>query len=182
MLVLMESLTIKERAVFLLKEAFSYAHEEIADILSLSTENSRQLLARAKKKLKLRKGEAAKPAKQTLTHLEKYVATIRQGDVKTLESMLAEEVQVLADGGSNLKVVAELTSGISATVDLIMYVYNFYQKDFSVLTTEVNHQPALLFYNGSELINCQVFEIDSNNKIKRIFSLIDPLKLSSLSK
>ena len=180
MLVLMESLTIKERAVFLLKEAFSYTHEEISEVLSISAENSRQLLARAKKKLKARKPDAAKPSSQNLTQLEQYIVTIRKGDIKTLETMLAEDVQVLADGGSNLNVVAELTSGISATIDLVMYVYHHYQKDFDIVTTEVNHQPALLFYKDKELVNCQVFEIDSNNKIKSIFSVIDPLKLADL--
>ncbi|WP_118196558.1 sigma factor-like helix-turn-helix DNA-binding protein [Albibacterium indicum] len=180
MLVLMESLTIKERAVFLLKEAFSYTHEEIGDVLYISAENSRQLLARAKKKLKARKPDAVKPASQNLTQLEQYIVTIREGDIKTLETMLAEEVQVLADGGSNLNVVAELTSGISATIDLVMYVYHHYQKKFDIVTAEVNHQPALFFYKDKKLVNCQVFEIDSNNKIKSIFSVIDPLKLADL--
>src|SRR5690606_41085913 len=112
--------------------------------------------------------------------LEQYIVTIRKGDIKTLETMLAEEVQVLADGGSNLNVVAELTSGISATIDLVMYVYHHYQKKFDIVTAEVNHQPALFFYKDKKLVNCQVFEIDSNNKIKSIFSVIDPLKLADL--
>lgn len=181
MLVLMESLSVKERAVFLLKEAFGYAHDEISEVLSISADNSRQLLARGKKKLKTRKADAIKSTKnQNLGHLEKYITTIRNGDIKTLESMLAEEVQVLADGGANLHVVAELTSGISATIDLVMYVYNHYQKDFEIITAEVNHQPALFFYKDGELINCQVFEIDGDDKIKSIFSVIDPLKLAGL--
>src|SRR5690606_20795894 len=55
MLVLLDTLNTKERAVFLLKEAFDYEHNEIAEILIVSIENSRQLLTRAKKKLRLRK-------------------------------------------------------------------------------------------------------------------------------
>lgn len=177
-LVLMESLKIRERAVFLLKEAFEYSHEEISEVLSISTENSRQLLTRAKKKLKARKPDAIRRPAENHNYLEKYITTIRNGDVRTLESMLADEVQLLADGGGNLNVVAELTSGISATIDIIMHVYNLYQKDFEIVAREVNHQPALFFYKNTVLINCQVFEIDSNDKIKSIFSIIDPLKLS----
>src|SRR5690606_28153889 len=52
MLVLLDTLNAKERAVFLLKEAFDYEHDQIAEILAISVENSRQLLTRAKKKLK----------------------------------------------------------------------------------------------------------------------------------
>lgn len=182
MLVLMESLKINERAVFLLKEAYGYSHQEISEVLSISADNSRQLLTRAKKKLKARKPDAIKPTAENQSRLERYITTIRSGDVKSLESMLAEEVQLLADGGTNLNVVAELTSGISATSDVIMHVYNLYQKNFEIITGELNHQPALFFYNKTELINCQVFEIDSHDKIKSIFSIIDPLKLAGLSK
>ena len=54
-LVLLDTLNTKERAVFLLREAFDYEHDEIAELLEISIDNSRQLLTRAKKKLKLRK-------------------------------------------------------------------------------------------------------------------------------
>src|SRR5678815_140619 len=47
-LVLLEKLSPEERAVFLLKEVFEYEHAEIADMLAISTENSRQILHRAK--------------------------------------------------------------------------------------------------------------------------------------
>src|SRR5678816_3003485 len=42
-LVLLEKLSPEERAVFLLKEVFEYEHAEIADMLGISTENSRQI-------------------------------------------------------------------------------------------------------------------------------------------
>ena len=51
LLILLEKLNPKERAVFILKEGFDYAHEEIADVLSTTVESSRQLLSRAKRKL-----------------------------------------------------------------------------------------------------------------------------------
>ena len=51
LLILLEKLNPKERAVFILKEGFGYAHEEIAEVLSATVENSRQLLSRAKRKL-----------------------------------------------------------------------------------------------------------------------------------
>src|SRR5690606_4857809 len=107
---LLDTLNTKERAVFLLKEAFEYPHEEIAKVLTLSVENSRQLLTRAKKKLKQRPSHISKSAVSERTYLEKYVETIRKGDVKSLEKMLSKEVWVLADGGQKLIVVAQLTS------------------------------------------------------------------------
>ena len=180
MLVLLDTLNTKERAVFLLKEAFDYEHDEIADILEISIENSRQILTRAKKKLKLRKPNITTSSTKDLKYLEKYVETIRKGDVKTLEQMLSDEVQVLADGGNNLNVVAQLTSGIEDTVKLMTYLYEYYQKDFEIKIEEINHQSALLFYKGTTLINCQIFEVNPNGKIENIFSVVDPDKLMKI--
>jgi RNA polymerase sigma-70 factor (ECF subfamily) len=180
MLVLLDTLNTKERAVFLLKEAFDYEHDEIADILEISIENSRQILTRAKKKLKLRKPNITTSSTKDRKYLEKYVETIRKGDVKTLEQMLSDEVQVLADGGNNLNVVAQLTSGIEDTVKLMTYLYEYYQKDFEIKIEEINHQSALLFYKGTTLINCQVFELNPNGKIANIFSVVDPDKLMKI--
>lgn len=177
MLVLLDTLNTKERAVFLLREAFDYEHDEIAEILEISIDNSRQLLTRAKKKLKLRKPNIITSSKKDRKYLEKYVETIRKGDVRTLEQMLSGEVQVLADGGSKLNVVAQMTSGIENTVKLMTYLYEYYQKDFEIKIEEINHQSALLFYKGTTLINCQIFELNVDGKIANIFSVVDPDKL-----
>lgn len=180
MLVLLDTLNTKERAVFLLKEAFNYEHDEIAEILEISVENSRQLLTRAKKKLKLRKSEITASSAKDRKYLEKYVETIRKGDVKTLEQLLSDEVQVLADAGNKLKVIAQLTSGIDDTVKLMTYVYEYYQKDLEIKLEEINHQSALLFYKGTTLINCQIFELNTDGKITNIFSVVDPDKLMKI--
>jgi len=180
MFVLLDTLNTKERAVFLLKEAFDYEHDEIAEILEISVENSRQLLARAKKKLKLRKPEMATSSAKDRKYLEKYVNAIRKGDVKTLEQILSDEVQVLADAGNKLQAIAEMTSGIDDTIKLMTYVYENHQKDLEIKIEEINHQSALLFYRGTTLINCQIFELNPNGKITSIFSVVDPEKLMKI--
>jgi len=177
MLVLLDTLNTKERAVFLLKEVFDYEHDEIAEILTVSVENSRQLLARGHKKLKSRKPDRISSSTKDRFYLEKYVETIRKGDVKTLEQMLTDEIRVLADGGSKLNVVAQLTSGIDDTIRLITYLFEHYQKNFEIKIEEINHQWALLFYKDGILINCQIFELNSDGKIANIFSVVDPEKL-----
>ena len=180
MLVLLDTLNTKERAVLLLKEAFDYEHDDIAEILEISVENSRQILTRAKKKLKLRKPEIATSSAKDRKYLEKYVSAIRKGDVKTLEQILSDEVQVLADAGNKLQVIAELTSGIDNTIKLMTYVYENHQKDLEIKIEEINHQSALLFYRGTTLINCQIFELNPYGKITSIFSVVDPEKLMKI--
>jgi RNA polymerase sigma factor (sigma-70 family) len=179
MLVLLEYLNPKERAVFILKEAFDYSHEEIADTLSLSVENSRKLLSRAKNELK-NTDECFKPSSSdTVPFLQDYVHLIKNGDVKSLEKMLSKEIAVKTDGGGNIKIVSDLVVGLQPVVDLMLYVYNTYQKQLSIKFSNINHQPALLFYNNDILVNCQVFELD-NAKIKGIYSIVDPEKLKNI--
>ncbi len=180
MLVLLENLKPKERAVFILKEAFDYSHQEIADVLSLSIENSRKLLSRAKKSLDEIDLNSHPSSSVTTDFLQNYIDIIKDGNVNALEKILSEDILVKTDGGSKVAIVSELVVGIKATIDLMLHVYNTYQKSFVIVSSTVNHQPALLFYDNSKLVNCQVFEFEKNySKIKSIYSIVDPIKLKN---
>lgn len=183
MLVLLEHLNARERAVFILKEAFDYSHEEIAATLSITKENSRQLLSRAKRSL-ARTDRVEKPTITSASQpsLETYVHCIAHGHVEQLTQLLAEEIAVKADGGKKMQVVAELTRGRQPAAALLMYLYLQYQHRYRMAMYTVNHQPALLFYDGNHLVNCQVFEWDSQQaKIRNIFSVVDPDKLRRIT-
>jgi len=181
MLVLLEHLNPKERAVFILKEAFDYSHEEIGATLGVTVENSRKLLSRAKAQLKLgnQDNQEFRPASTVDVHfLAEYVRHIQHGDVKSLEKLLSKEISFKADGGGRVKIVRELTSGVLSVMELMMYLYKTYQYQYTVKTYEVNHQPALLYYHNGRLVNCQVFELEKDEStIKHIFSVVDPQKL-----
>lgn len=181
MLVLLEYLNPKERAAFILKEAFDYSHEEIANTLSISVENSRKLLSRAKSKLDISKEKIDEVTFSASAYLENYINIIKNGDTKALEKLLSEEILVTADGGGKVNVVREITVGVQATSDLIFYLYNTYQNIYEVKYQLINHQPALLFYRDGTLINCQVFEFEAiTKKIRRIYSVVDPDKLKNI--
>lgn len=179
MLVLLEYLNPRERAVFILKEAFDYSHEEIAEILNLSVENSRKLLSRAKAGLKNADKNFTSPPPDS-SFLDNYIRVIKNGDTRALEAMLSQEIAVKTDGGGKVSVVSELTVGIQASASLILYVYETYLKRLTIRVSEINHQPALLFYSGNTLISCQVFEVNNDHRIRHIFSVVDPDKLKNL--
>lgn len=182
MMVLLENLNPKERAAFILKEAYDYSHEDIAQALSITVENSRKLLSRAKNKLATPAKSMEETSLQAPVYLENYIAVIKSGDIKSLEKMLAQEVSVATDGGGKIKIVRELTEGFQATAELLLYVYHHYQQQHNIRLSFVNHQPALLFYDKEKIFNCQVFEIDpATGKITHIWSMVDPEKLKNLS-
>jgi RNA polymerase sigma factor (sigma-70 family) len=183
LLILLEQLNAKERAVFILKEAFSYSHEEISDTLSIAPEHSRKLLSRAKGKLDQLHQPVKSSKKEAMTPaiLEKFMHAIRSRDTKTLENVLSEDIAFYADGGSTYNVVAKKCTGVHEVSDLLIFVYHKYDSNLSVTATEINHQPALLFYDGDELKICQVFGIEpGTNKIFQISNVLDPEKLKAI--
>lgn len=184
LLILLEQLNAKERAVFILKEAFAYSHEEIAETLSITVEGSRKLLSRAKQKIDQAHAPAAVQKKENTTPalLEKFIHAIRSRDTKTLESVLTEDISFYADGGTALKVFAKQRTGIHEVSDVLIFVFHKYDSGYTIKAGEINHQPALLFYEGEELKICQVFGIESeSNKIFQISNVLDPEKLRSIS-
>lgn len=181
LLILLEKLSVKERAVFILREAFEYSHMEIADTLDFSIENSRQLLSRAKHKLSAYKTHAGIPQVHKIIHLERYVRAIKSGDTADLEKLLSKDISLAADGGESIRVVRDLTTGIAASSKLLTYVYKAYLNGLPYSICEVNHQPAILFHRDGLIYNCQVFEL-REGKIQSIYSIVDPEKLKSLCK
>lgn len=182
MMILLEQLNPKERAVFILKEGFGYSHDEIAGVISGTVEMSRKLLSRAKAKLE----HSRQPMKllnsknASAKLLEQYLNAIRGGDVKTLEGLLSKDILYVADGGTKLNVVRKMCTGTTEVADLLMFVYNKYQSASTVVEAIINHQPALLYYNNGVLYACQVFTVAADNSIVQISNVLDPEKLKHI--
>lgn len=182
LMVLMEQLNPKERAVFILKEGFGYSHEEIAGLLSGTVENSRKLLSRAKTKLDSpRPVRPQHPTPFPKDLLEKFAGAIHGGDVHTLEALLTDDIRYTADGGDKIKVLSKLTIGQKDVASLLMLVHQRFHQKASHVFAMVNHQPAFLYYMGDKLFQCQVFSITPDgSKISQIDNVIDPEKLKAI--
>jgi RNA polymerase sigma-70 factor, ECF subfamily len=96
-LVLLEKVRPEQRAAYVLREAFDYSYDQIADILSTSTANARQLVSRAKKAVQSNRKEAVDPATHR-TLLEAFVAAAQTGDLERLEQVLSADVVSTTDG------------------------------------------------------------------------------------
>lgn len=180
MLVLLEQLNPKERAVFILKEAFGYSHEEIADVLSSTVENSRKLLSRAKSKLEQSR-QPLKTSSESFSNsvLENFITAIRGRDTKALENLLSQDITYHADGGDKLKVVKKICTGMQEVIELLYLIDQRFNAKLEVVLAEINHEPALLYYRDSKLAVCQVLGI-ADNKIFEINTLVDPEKLKGI--
>ncbi|MBW8820384.1 MAG: RNA polymerase sigma factor SigJ [Streptomyces sp.] len=103
MLVVLESLSPLERAVFVLHEVFGYAHTEIAEIIDRTPAAVRQLAHRARAHVHARRPvyEAHPRVRREAT--ERFVRTALGGDIAELMEILAPDVTVWTDGGGMRK-------------------------------------------------------------------------------
>ena len=183
LLVLLEKLNARERAVFILKESFDYAHDEIAGFLSITEEHSRKLLSRAKTKL-FKPGASSGGSihdPRTNTLLQNYIDAIRDRNLERLEGLLAADIAYYADSGGKLNLVARICVGQAEVANLLTFAYHTYQSKSRIKVTEINHQPAFLFYMEDKLVSCAVFDISPlSDKILQINFVLDPDKLKNL--
>lgn len=180
MMVLLEKLNAKQRAVFILKEAFDYEHEEIAEVLNISAENSRQILNRAKKQLQ--KDNVVVDSSINSEQLDKYLDIIRKGDTSRLEQLLNEDITVVSDGGGKATAFVNPVTGRKDVAALLTGVFRKFYSEVRIEKSEINHQPALLYYdNNDQLVTCQIF-IFKNGILENVFFMRNPDKLQGLKK
>lgn len=98
-LALLEKMSPKERAVFILKEAFDFSHKEISTLIQTSTDSSRQLLSRAKTRLSEESIDLTPGNEEHQRLFEAFVIAAGSGDLDALMTILSEDAQLTSDGG-----------------------------------------------------------------------------------
>ena len=177
LMVLLEKLNAKQRAVFILKEAFDYEHEEIAEVLDISPENSRKILSRAKVQLQM--DQAIEERSVSPVQLDKYINVITTGDTSSLEKLLTDDISVVSDGGGKAAAFRNPIKGRKDVISLLMGLQKKYYKSIRFKRSVINHQPALFHYDGDQLVNCQIFSF-TGDKLDHIFFIRNPDKLRNL--
>lgn len=181
LLVLLEKLNARERAVYILKEAFDYSHQEIAETLDISVENSRKLLSRAGQQLQDIKYEP--DSVNISVHvdiLQQYQLALSEGDIPNIEKLLTDAIKLSADGGKRIRVIKAVEVGKSATAQLLAYVQQQFLGKKPHSFHIFNHQPAICFWQDNRIYNCHILDIDANGMIREIYSIVDPEKLKRL--
>ncbi|KXH81137.1 sigma-70 family RNA polymerase sigma factor [Chryseobacterium kwangjuense] len=180
LLVLLEKLNAKERAVYILKEAFDYTHQEIAETLDISVENSRKLLSRAGQHLNHIKYALDTARIKDSDILHRYQEALSAGDVPGIEALLMDDIRLSADGGKKVRVIKAVETGKSATASLLAYVQQQFLFGKPCTFHIFNHQPAICFWQGKRIYNCHILDVDENGLIREIYSIVDPEKLRGI--
>lgn len=180
LLVLMEKLTPRERAVFILKETFDFSHEEIADLLKIKTDSSRQLLKRSKEKIEAHQHKPTTLDNASRNLLTSLTRAIVDADIDKAKSLLAGDVQFISDGGPTVRASRKMLVGPDRVFKMLRAIYGKYAPEGqTTIFTELNHVPAIVFSVEGRVFRTVLFRI-SNGQIENVFVVVNPDKVRKL--
>jgi len=183
MLVLLESLSPEQRAVLLLHDVFDYGYPEIAAIVGKSEDNVRQLATRARRHVEQRRPRFQTTREQRDELTRRFFAAAEQGDLAGLESLLAHDVELTADGGGKAPAIARALRGRTRVARAVI---NYWVRRIgrvpgvSMRLVELNGGPGALFLDGQQrLIGVCALDI-AGGQITNISGIVNPDKLTHL--
>jgi len=181
-LVLLEKLSPEERAVFLLKDIFGYDHAEVAEMLGMTVENSRQLLHRAKGRLADERPRLTGTAQSRRAIAERFARAFLSGDGPELTALLARDVGMWSDGGGKATAARRPLIGRDEVLNVLVGLRRIAEtagliRDVSLRIADVNSEPALVVRIGERLESVFVFSIDGD-EISGIRVVRNPDKLA----
>ena len=178
-LVLLESLSPLERAVYLLAEVFDHSHAEVAAIVNRTPQACRQALRRARLALDPPKPPPA-PAEKHRELLATFLAACRRGDIEALTQLLAGDVVSRADGGGFTTAATRPVTGVRAVSRLFTGLSRQMPADLQVQIEDVNGWPAAVMSLGGVVVSVLQLRA-SEGGIHTIDNVLNPVKLQRVA-
>jgi RNA polymerase sigma-70 factor (TIGR02957 family) len=180
-LVLLESLSPEQRAAFLLREVFDYPYDEVARIVGKSEVNARQLVARARRHVEDAKPRFEAPRERREELARSFFAAASDGDLESLEKLLAHDVVLHGDGGGKAPALAQPAHGRAKVArTLLAWVRAAARFGVALRSAEVNGQPgAVLLDPEGRLVGVMALDI-AEGQVQAVRSVVNPDKLRHL--
>jgi RNA polymerase sigma-70 factor (ECF subfamily) len=181
-LVLLESLSPEQRAVFLLREVFDYGYGEIAEIVGKSEDNTRQLAARARRHVEERRTRFDASREQREALADRFFAAAQEGELEALEALLAEDVELYGDGGGKVPALARVLRGRNRVARTLAAWARQQRKlqGVTVRRVDVNGQPGAVVLDAEGRV-FSVFALEiGDGRVQSVRSVVNPDKLGHL--
>jgi RNA polymerase sigma-70 factor (TIGR02957 family) len=185
MLVVLESLTPEERAVFVLREVFGFEHAEIGAALGRSAPAVRQLAHRAREHVQARRPRFDVDWNQQREVTERFLAAAAGGDIEGLMTVLAPDVTLLTDGGGKTRAALRPIVGAAKAARFLAAIAGrpYMGVDIADMTleaAEINGSPGTLITLDGRAIAALTLTV-SAGRITAIQLLANPDKLAAVS-
>jgi RNA polymerase sigma-70 factor (TIGR02957 family) len=181
MLLVLETLTPPERAVFVLREVFDLAYDEIAEAVDKSPAAVRQIAHRARTHVAARRPRGAVSPAETRGALEAFQAAVETGDLQRLLDILAPDVVFLGDGGGVVEAVLSPVVGAAKVTRLLAAGLGRIAAELSLQPAHVNGFPAVILRLNGRLDTVIAVRID-DGLITGLYAVRNPEKLSHMER
>jgi len=180
-LVLLETLSPTERAVFLLREVFEFDYPQISGILDKTEPHCRQLMRRARQHVEARKPRFDTRDQERDELAARFFTALQDGDLDPLITMLAADVVAYGDGGGNGPSLPRPINGRDKVLRLLTAVSHAAREfDLHFEQVPVNGQPGALFLDADRrLLNVLALDI-LDGTIQAVRAVVNPDKLHHL--
>ena len=175
-LIVLESLSPTERAVFLLRQVFDYEYADIAAIVNKSEANCRQLLRRARQRVEAGKPRFDVPVEQQETLVTQFTQACMSDDLDGLMHLLAEDIEAWSDGGGQVTTARNVIYGREKVARFLLGVIRFIPEDAESRLAVVNGQLGIVATVNDRPLLVIALEM-GNGRIQAIRSVLNPDKL-----
>ncbi len=181
MLLVLETLTPTERAVFVLREVFDLGYDEIAEAVDKSEAAVRQIAHRARAHVAERRPRQVVSAAETRDALDAFQRAVETGELQRLLDILAPDVVLLGDGGGVKQAIPRPVVGADKVARLLAGGWGKVPGVSSLRPAQVNGHPALIVHLDGELDSVLALRID-DGLISGIYAVRNPEKLSHMER
>lgn len=175
-LVLLETLSPTERAIFLLREVFDYNYSEIGQIVDKTPANCRQIFRRARQHLAARKPDFDVSQQQEQL-AEKFLQAWNTGELQGLLMLLAEDITLYSDGGGKVTAAVKPIHKAAKVARFLLAIRRSKKTPvFVSQLAQINHQHGIINYVNGYPHSVLIFDT-FNGKARSIYAVVNPDKL-----
>ncbi|GAB1515178.1 RNA polymerase sigma-70 factor [Actinophytocola sp. KF-1] len=186
LLVVLESLTPLERAVFVLKEAFGFGYGEIAEAVERSEDTVRQAAHRARGHVQARRPRfhAGRARQREVT--DRFFAATSGGDINALMQLLAPDVTLWTDGGGKVRQATRPVTGAERVAKWFAGVATRPYEgvdpaDMRAEVVDLNGTPGIVFRGSGRVIATLTLDLDEQGRVAGIHNVANPAKLTAIA-
>jgi len=178
-LVVLERLAPEERAAFLLHEVFDSDYGEIAQILGKSEAACRQIVSRARKRVRENRPRMDVSEMARRAVLDRFVSAVQTQDKEALLALFAETATWTSDGGGKARAALKVIRGRDRVVRFVMGVLARHTDKFSFAPVTVNGEAGLAIRTPDGTLFSVISARTDGTRILDMFTVLNPDKLPS---
>ncbi len=180
-LLMLERLTPKERAAYLLHEIFDVDYPQIATILDMQESACRKLVSRARANIDQEKVRHETPRERQQQLLSAFETAVTSGEINTLAALLSEDIRLAADGGGKVPTIQRVLHGKPEVLEFIAQTAGPYWITCEWIGADINGGRGVILRREGATVASLSFTFDADGRATDIYVMRNPDKLARLT-